>query len=68
MQLRLDLDRCQGHGRCYVLAPLVFACDDDGYGFVIADRVPDDLWSQARVGAQNCPEDAIAISAEMDET
>ena len=28
MKVRLDLEKCVGHGRCYVLAPEVFGEDD----------------------------------------
>ena len=62
MKIHLDRERCQGHGRCYVLAPGVFDCDDDGYGLVVADEVPPDLHDAARKGAGNCPEDAITIT------
>ena len=62
MQIQLDRERCQGHGRCYVLAPTVFASDDDGYGVVIAAKVPAELHDAARKGAANCPEDAITIT------
>jgi ferredoxin len=62
MEVRLDRERCQGHGRCYVLAPEVFTPDDDGYGLVVAEEVPPTLQEQARLGAGNCPEDAITIT------
>lgn len=62
MRIQLDRDRCQGHGRCYVLASAVFEPDDDGYGLVTSEVVPADLHDAARKGAANCPEDAISIS------
>lgn len=61
MKVQLDRDRCQGHGRCYVLASSVFESDDDGYGLVVSNEVPSDLRESARKGAGNCPEDAITI-------
>jgi ferredoxin len=61
MQLRLDRERCQGHGRCYVLAPALFGADDDGYGYVLVDSVDAAFESQARAALINCPEDAIII-------
>ncbi|GJM37722.1 MAG: ferredoxin [Acidimicrobiales bacterium] len=61
MKVQLDRDRCQGHGRCYVLASSVFESDDDGYGLVVSDDVPPDRHESARKGAGNCPEDAITI-------
>ena len=62
MKVAIDRERCQGHGRCYVLAPEVFEPDDDGYGFTIAPEVPAHLHEAARKGAGNCPEDAITIA------
>ncbi len=64
MELALDREACQGHGRCYVLAPEVFDCDDDGYGIARFASVPSDLQDRARHGANNCPEDAIIIEEE----
>jgi len=61
VRVRLDRERCQGHGRCYVLASSVFESDDDGYGLVVSDSVPEELHEAARKGAGNCPEDAITI-------
>lgn len=63
MRVVLDSELCQGHGRCYALAPDLFDSDDDGYGFVIpADGVvPEGLEDAARLAADNCPEFAITI-------
>lgn len=61
MRVHLDREKCQGHGRCYVLAAAVFESDDDGYGLVVNDDVPAELHDAARKGAGNCPEDAITI-------
>ncbi|MCB1017845.1 MAG: ferredoxin [Acidimicrobiales bacterium] len=62
MQVRIDDDKCQGHGRCYALAPTVFEPDDIGQGKVLGDGVvaPGDE-EQARLAAANCPELAIAV-------
>ena len=61
VQVRLDRERCQGHGRCYILASAVFECDDDGRGMVIAETVSLVHQESARLGADNCPEDAITV-------
>lgn len=63
MRVVLDSELCQGHGRCYALAPDLFDSDDDGYGFVIpADGiVPEGQEDAARLAADNCPEFAITI-------
>jgi ferredoxin len=62
MRVHLDRERCQGHGRCYVLAPAIFAPDDDGYGTVITADVPAEHRDAAATGAANCPEDAIEVT------
>ena len=62
MKVSLDRERCQGHGRCYVLAPAVFGADDEGYGLVISEEVAPEQREAARKGAGNCPEDAITIT------
>ena len=61
MRVELDRERCQGHGRCYVLASAVFESDDDGYGVLVSETVTAEFHDAARKGAGNCPEDAITI-------
>lgn len=62
--MRVDDERCQGHGRCYVTAPELFEPDDIGNGHEIGDGVvPDDLREKARLAVANCPEHAIYIDA-----
>lgn len=63
MKLRIDSERCQGHGRCYDLAPDLFGEDDEGYGQVLGDAaVPEDREHDARLAVANCPESAIEIA------
>ncbi|MFC4006275.1 TetR family transcriptional regulator [Nonomuraea purpurea] len=62
VKVRIDSERCQGHGRCYDLAPALFAEDDEGYGQVVGDgEVSQDEERAARLAAANCPERAIEI-------
>ncbi len=62
MRVVLDADKCQGHGRCYALAPHVFDADDDGYCVVVPDGdVPAEHEEAARRGVLNCPELALSI-------
>ena len=61
MKVRVDADLCVGHGRCYVLAPDVFGTDEFGHSIVLVEQVSDSLATQARLGADNCPEQAITI-------
>ena len=62
MRIEFDRDACQGHNRCYLLAPELFDVDDEGYAIlrVIGD-VPADLEHKAQLAADNCPEYAITI-------
>jgi ferredoxin len=62
MRVRVDQDRCQGHNRCYGLAPELFDVDDLGYATALNDGVvPADLEERARLAVANCPEHAIEI-------
>ena len=62
MKVQIDSEKCQGHGRCYDLAPAVFTDDEEGNGQVIGDGVvtPDNE-EAARLAVANCPESAISI-------
>lgn len=65
MRVRIDPERCQGHGRCYDLAPDLFGEDDEGYGTVLTDRpVPPAQQHDARLAVTNCPERAIELIEE----
>ena len=61
MKIRIDEERCTGHGRCYALAPEVFEPDDEGHSVLRLDEIPPDLEAKARIGVENCPEQAISI-------
>lgn len=62
MKVQIDPGLCQGHGRCYDLAPGLFGDDDEGYGKVLGDGVvPPGMEDDARRAALNCPEHAIGI-------
>ena len=62
MRVTIDDEKCQGHGRCYALAPTVFEPDDIGQGKVLGDgTVAEGEQDQARLAAANCPELAIAV-------
>jgi ferredoxin len=60
VKIRVDPDKCQGHARCYGLAPELFEVDDYGQSSVVGDgTVPTDLEDKARLAIANCPEFAI---------
>ncbi|HYD08712.1 MAG TPA: ferredoxin [Acidimicrobiales bacterium] len=62
MRIVFDRPKCQGHGRCYSLAPEVFESDDEGYAVLLCGTdVPAELEDAARLAADNCPEYAITV-------
>ena len=62
IRVHVDEERCEGHGRCYSLAPELFAPDDIGDSREIGDgTVPAELEHRARLAVVNCPERAITI-------
>ncbi len=64
MKVVVDLAKCVGHGRCYVLAPDVFEDDDRGYCVLKVEQPSPELEAQARLGEENCPERAIRVERE----
>ena len=68
MRVSIDPELCQGHGRCYDLAPDLFGADDDGYGTLTAattgGRVPPGREDAARLAAANCPEAAVVLGGD----
>jgi ferredoxin len=62
MRVTVNSELCQGHNRCYALAPELFDVDDFGSAIVIGDgEVPEALIPKARLAVDNCPEYAITI-------
>lgn len=56
------MEKCQGHNRCYALAPDLFDVDDLGMAVVIGDgTVAGDQLDNTRLAVANCPEYAIAL-------
>ncbi len=65
MRITLDLEKCQGHGRCYALAPTIFDTDDEGYAVLLVTTpggtLTADQEGAAQLAADNCPEYAIDV-------
>lgn len=60
--MHVDPEKCQGHNRCYSLAPELFDVDDLGYASAVGDGdVPAELEGKAKLAAANCPEFAVII-------
>jgi ferredoxin len=64
VKVRVDADRCQGHGRCAALAPEVYRLDELGFAVGGTTEVEPGCEEQARLGAQSCPERAIQVVSE----
>jgi ferredoxin len=63
MRVHVDREKCEGHNRCYALAPELFDVDELGNAFELNDgEVPSGLEDKARRAVNNCPEYAISIS------
>ena len=63
MKISYDRSACQGHNRCYMLAPELFDVDDEGYAILkVEGDVPPELEEKAQLCADNCPEYAIEVT------
>ena len=63
LQVSIDSSICEGHGRCYMLAPEIFEADEMGHGVVTKAQIEDPaLEERALLAEQNCPEKAISCS------
>jgi ferredoxin len=62
MKILLDIDRCQGHNRCRLIAPQLFDSDELGHAVLLEPGpLPDVLLEAARQAEANCPEFAIRL-------
>ena len=61
MKILVDRQVCAGHALCAARAPDVYQLDDEGYCSSNGASVPAHLQAQARLGARHCPEAAIVL-------
>lgn len=61
MRVRVDDERCKGHGVCCTVCPELFELTDHGYARVLMDEVPAAQEDGAQTAATQCPEGAITI-------
>jgi ferredoxin len=61
VRLRIDEERCQGHGRCWDVAPDLVDSDDTGRGVAVHQDVPEALVDAARAALGACPEQAVIL-------
>jgi ferredoxin len=63
MRVHVEAEKCQGHNRCYAIAPELFDVDELGNAHELNEGVvPPELEAKARMAVANCPEYAITIS------
>ena len=61
MRVTVDLTKCTGHARCAHYGPHVYSLDEMGFCATAEVEVPPELESEARLGAEGCPERAITV-------
>jgi ferredoxin len=62
-KVKVDPEKCQGHNRCYAMAPGMFKVDEYGYATPRGTgelKTEDDI-ALAQRAVDNCPEQAISI-------
>ena len=63
VRVHVDPEKCQGHNRCYAVAPELFDLDELGMSSEIgAGIVPAELAGKASLAVANCPEQAITLT------
>ncbi|MEV5302656.1 ferredoxin [Amycolatopsis methanolica] len=71
MDLRVDWDKCQGHGKCYLIAPELFQPDEEddwGRARVLVPVVKGSdtaTFGRAREAVSLCPEFAIRLDSSV---
>jgi ferredoxin len=65
-KVHVDSEKCQGHNRCYAMAPGMFKVDEYGYATPQGDGKLEDAddVELAERAVENCPERAIFITEE----
>ena len=61
LKLKLDASMCQGHGRCYSLAPELFEPDDIGHAVLKVSEPSAEQMAAAGLAERSCPERAITL-------
>jgi ferredoxin len=63
MKVIVHAEKCQGHGRCYDLAPNVFDADDEGHvALLVHGDVDAQFQREAQTAVENCPEHALELA------
>lgn len=61
-RVELDRDRCEGHGRCEMMAPEIYRLGDDGELEILLSEVEPNQRPSAEAGVMACPVAALRLS------
>jgi ferredoxin len=62
-RVHVDPEKCEGHNRCYAVAPELFDLDELGMSSEIgAGIVPAEMTGQASLAVASCLEHAISLT------
>ena len=61
MRVTIDPELCQGHLRCFAVAPDLFEVDHIGHALAPDREISREEFDLARSAASSCPERAIRI-------
>ena len=64
MRVIVDYDRCEGHGRCVLTAPDVFALGEDDQSRVLIEHPDEELRPKVAQAVRLCPRQAISLIEE----
>jgi ferredoxin len=67
IQVSVDLKRCQGHARCFLIYPEVFGLDEEGHVVLRHSTVADEHREGVLKAVENCPEQAISAGDHLAE-
>ena len=61
MEIRADLDLCEGNAVCVGLVPKVFALSDDDQVVILQSDPPAELLDRVRKAVDRCPKNALSL-------
>ena len=67
LQVRVDPDRCDGYGRCEVIAPEVFRLGEHAPVEILIDGdIPEYLEGKVIRAVERCPKLALSLNVDLD--
>lgn len=61
MRIKVDTDRCTGHGICESLASDIFEVGDDGMVHLLIDDLPEERRQVLESAVGECPTQALSL-------